>query len=73
MKEEKVYFVKFNDYTNSTYSTVRYSNIEEGQDEYLDIPYGGLVIRESELEKYRKFGNGYKTIKLVGSMYFKEN
>ena len=72
MKEEKVYFVKFNLYTNGTYLTVAYHNDIDGTSEYLDIPYGGLLIRESELEKYRKFGNGYKTIKLVGSMYFSE-
>lgn len=74
MKEEKVYIVEFNTYTNCMYDTVSDGNYEDlSKTEYLSIPLGGLLVRESELTKYSKFGNGYKSIKLVGSMYFKED
>ena len=69
---ERVYIVEFNTYTNSCCDTVSdgdYDDLSETK-YYLSIPLGGLLVRESELEKYSKFGNGYKSIKLVGSMYF---
>ena len=68
---EKVYIVEFNSYTNCLCDTVSDGNYDDlSKTKYLSIPFGGLLVRESELEKYSKFGNGYASIKLVGSMYF---
>ena len=62
-QSEKIYIVEFVNYTTCWKDTVSLDG------EYLQIPEGGLLVRESELEKYRKFGHGYKNIELVGSIY----
>ena len=72
---EKVYRVTFNSYTNYSNDTVSLSNGFERKKfdidkEYLHIPKYGLVIRESELEFYRRYGDGFESIKLVGEMPF---
>ena len=35
--------------------------------DYLDIP-SPFLIREDEIEKYKKFGCGYKSLEYVGSI-----
>ena len=41
--------------------------------EYIHIPQTGtLVVREDELDLFKKFGNGFRTIELVGEMYVTE-
>ena len=73
MKEEKIYLVEFNTYTNCCYDTVSNGEYDDFKKmKYLDIPLGGLLVRESELGLYAVYGDGYKTIKLVGSMYFED-
>ena len=67
MKEEKIYSVEFNEYTNITRDTVA----TEDNKCYLHIPLGGLLVRESALVEYSNYGKGYKSIILVGSMFFK--
>ena len=64
MKLEKVYIVDFIYYTNCMRDTVY--NEETG--EHLDVGRLGFLVRESELEKYRKYGKGYESIKLVGQV-----
>lgn len=60
---EKIYAVEFVDYTNCCRTAVRC----EETDEYLHIdPDLPFLIRESDIEKYRKFGKGYKSLELVG-------
>lgn len=81
-KPIKLYKVIFNEYTNCMCNCVlaemEYKELDlngkivnEGTEtEYLRIPKTGtLVIREDELDLYKKFGNGFKTIELVGEMY----
>ena len=68
---EKVYLVEFMSYTNCLKDTV--SDWDGKGDpllkdiKYLDVGHNFLV-RESELEKYRKFGQGYRSIKYVGEL-----
>lgn len=64
---EKVYSVEFNTYTSWTRDTVNKGGLSG---EYLHIPLGGLLVRESELHDYAQYGDGYKSITLVGSMLF---
>lgn len=70
----KVYSVQFNEYTNSSNDTVTYykdgnaANSSLSNTTYISIPKGGLLLLEDELEEYRKFGNGYESIKFVGSL-----
>lgn len=61
---EKVYKVEFMNYTNSLRDTIW----DEKSDEYIQIPdYGRtLIVKESKLEDYRRFGGGYRSIKFVG-------
>jgi len=63
-KLEKVYIVEFIQYTNCMRDTVY--NEETG--EYIQVGRLGFLVRESELEQYRKCGRGYKSIKLVGQI-----
>lgn len=37
-------------------------------DKYLDVGKEPFLIRESELEKYREYGNGFRTVKFVGNI-----
>ena len=63
-KTIKVYSVTFIEYTDVLKEAV-YS---EEDKEYLNLDnkYGSLLIREDELEKYSKYGKGFKELNLVG-------
>ena len=65
-KFEKVYEVEFMSYTNALGDTVW----DKESDEYIEIPDNErtLIVRESELEKYKRFGDGYRSTKFVGYM-----
>ena len=39
---------------------------------YLHIP-NPFIIREDEIEKYKKYGCGYKSLRYVGSIIDEEN
>ena len=82
MKHIKMYEVTFNHYYNDydyhTVSSARFNeyNDDVGEDgkeatfknhEYLHIP-NPFIIREDEIEKYKKFGCGYKSLQYVGSI-----
>lgn len=66
MKEEKIYLVEFNLYTIGRHA------VYDSEGNYLPIPFGGLLIKESEFEKYKNYGHGFQSIKLVGSLYIEE-
>lgn len=65
---EKVYSVEFMEYTDILQDTV--SDWDGKSSSIKDIKYlkvgHNFLLRESQLEKYRKFGGGYKNIKFVG-------
>ena len=82
MKHIKMYKVTFNHYFNNTdRNTVdtcyydEYHNYvgEDGKEpkldniHYLYIP-NIFIIREDEIEKYKKFGCGYESLEYVGSI-----
>ena len=62
---ERVYRVEFNTYINYLKTAVRDCSGKT----YLEIPLGGLLVKESKLEYYKKYGDGFKSIILVGSVY----
>lgn len=72
IKTEKVYSVTFMQYTNYMKDTVSdwdgVSDATFGSAEYLNIGKGSFLVRESELEKYRKFGQGYRDVHFVGNI-----
>ena len=72
MKRIKIYSVVFVEYTNCLRDTVSTNEEDLGKVEYLEIPKTGLLIREDELDEYKKYGQGFKSITLVGEMYVKE-
>ena len=84
MKHIKIYKVEFNHYYNDTdYHTVSSARLDEYNDfvdedgkniafdgnniEYLYIP-SPFLIREDEIEKYKKYGCGYESLEYVGSI-----
>ena len=87
MKHVKMYEVTFNYYYNktdyNTVSTYKFNEYNEyvGEDgrsadtkngSYLHIP-NPFIIREDEIEKYKKYGCGYKSLRYVGSIIDEEN
>lgn len=63
--EEKIYEVEFLQYTNCMKDAVWC----EDDDTYMDIPKNSsLLVKESDLSKYQKFGGGYKSTKFVGML-----
>lgn len=71
IKLEKVYKVTYMLYTNAMRDTV---SDWDGKGhsladcEYLDIGKEPFLLRESQLEQYRKFGGGYRNIEFVGQI-----
>lgn len=75
IKLEKVYKVTFMLYTNAMRDTV---SDWDGKGhsladcEYLDVGKESFLLRESQLEYYRKFGGGYRNIEFVGQIPISE-
>lgn len=67
---EKVYEVKFMQYTNCMNDTVsdRTEDSDIREIKYLHIGKEPFLIKESELSKYAKFGGGFRNIKFVGNI-----
>lgn len=64
---EKIYEVEFIQYTNCIRDTVS----DDGKTEKTKYIYVGnepFLIKESEFDKYMKFGKGFRIIKFVGNM-----
>ena len=67
--EEKVYAVEFMQYTNCMHDCVD----DEKTSDMLSLPsHSTFLVRESELDKYRRFGGGYKSTNYVGVMVFND-
>ena len=68
MKYEKIYKVKFMQYTNVMENRVSDNQENCNQDcMYLDTSEPFLV-RESELDLYRNFGGGFRSTEFVGML-----
>ena len=65
---EKVYAVEFMEYTNCMKDTVSDGNENIGETKYITIGKEPFLVRESELNKYRKYGNGFRSITFVGNI-----
>ncbi len=65
---EKVYEVEFMAYTNSCRDTVSNHAGEIGDTSYIKVGHEPFLVRESELEKYRAWGNGFRIIRFVGNI-----
>lgn len=63
---EKIYEIEFMEYTNCMKDTVWSNNIQDCK--YLNIGKEPFLIKESEFEKYRKYGKGFRVIRFVGNM-----
>lgn len=61
---EKVYQVEFMQYTNSMRDTIW----NEETDHYIDVGKEPFLIKESELDNYKDYGNGFRIIKFVGNI-----
>lgn len=71
MKKEKVYRAEFMEYTGYTKSTVAKYGAKYGPDkikdaEYLDVGSEPFLVKESDIDKYKDFGGGYKVLTFVG-------
>ena len=67
MKKEKVYHVEFMEYTNITRNTVAKYGPDKIKDaEYLDVGPGPFLVKESDIDKYKDFGGGYKSLIFAG-------
>lgn len=69
MARERIYAVTFNRYTNALRDCVSDGNRDIAKIEYISLPKDvPFLIRESELLKYVKFGNGYASVVCVGEL-----
>lgn len=65
---EKVYKVKFMQYTNCFMDTVSDCNEDIGKRKCLKVGADPVIIRESDLPKYMKYGNGFRSIEFIGNL-----
>lgn len=65
---EKVYEVKFMQYTNCMNDTVSDDEKELGKGNYLSVGREPFLIKESDFPKYQKYGGGFRIIKFVGNI-----
>lgn len=63
---EKVYQVEFMQYTNCSRDTVCNNTDLIKDSKYIHVGKEQLLVRESDLDKYREYGNGFRTVKFVG-------
>lgn len=65
---EKVYEVEFMNYTNYMRDTVSNGAKEIKDTEYINVGKEPFLIRESEFDKYMKFGGGFRIVRFVGNI-----
>lgn len=70
IKKEKVYSVEFMEYTNCMKDTV--SDIDRNElctdwskANYLEVG-NSFLVKESDIQKYQKYGGGYRSLTFVG-------
>lgn len=65
---EKVYQVEFMQYTNYSRDTVC-NNTDSIKDcKYIDVGKDPFLVKESDLDKYKEYGNGFRIVKFVGNI-----
>lgn len=65
---EKVYKVKFMQYTNYFMDTISDGNEDISERKYLKVGNDPVIIKESDLSKYMKYGNGFRSVEFIGNM-----
>lgn len=65
---EKVYEVEFMNYTNAMKDVVCDGEKELWEKEYFHVGKEPFLIKESEFDKYQKYGNGFRVVRFVGNM-----
>ena len=65
---EKVYEIEFMNYTNSMRDTVCNYAKEIKDTKYINVGKEPFLIKESEFEKYMKYGGGFRVVKFVGNI-----
>lgn len=64
---EKIYEVEFMNYTAEKKYTVKGFD-ENGNQKNILVGEEPFLIRESEFEKYKKWGDGFRVIRFVGNL-----
>lgn len=65
---EKVYEVEFMQYTNCMKDTVSDNNKEIGKTKYINVGKEPFLIKESDFDKYMKYGGGFRIVRFVGNI-----
>ena len=65
-KMEKVYKVEFMEYTNYSKDAVSDETKEIGHGQILHVGKEPFLVKECDLEKYKNYGGGYRSIIFVG-------
>lgn len=65
---EKVYEVEFMKYTNCMRDTISNDEKEIGNMKYINVGKEPFLIRESEFDKYMKYGGGFRIVRFVGNI-----
>ena len=65
---EKVYEVEFMEYTNACRDTITNNAKDVKDKKFIYVGKDPFLVRESELEKYIKFGPGIRSLKFVGNI-----
>ena len=65
---EKIYKVKFMKYTNVVKDTVSNQAKEIKDEKFLRVGKEPFLVRESELDNYRVWGDGFRYIEFVGNI-----
>ena len=69
MSKEKIYAVEFMEYTNCSNCTVaKYGPDKIKDTDYLDVGLAPFLVKESDIDKYKEFGGGFKSLIFVGNM-----
>lgn len=73
VKLEKVYSIDFMEFTDLLCSSVSTHSSKDGlHEEYLDVRKSPVLILESDLAKFQKYGEGFRNVKFVGYIYREE-
>lgn len=67
-KMEKVYEVEFMQYTDTLKDRVNHASENPVTTSYIDVGKEPFLVKESELDKYRRYGGGFRSVKFVGNM-----
>lgn len=65
---EKIYEVEFMQYTNCMRDTVSNMADKIKDTKYINVGKEPFLIKESEFDKYKGYGNGFRIVKFVGNI-----